>query len=112
MQSNSSSSSVARSSRGSAANAQPVGMVSFNQTKSSNRERLFASNRISVPQETRLALSQPFSGMGMSGPMRIEGGDEVNPPAEGVPVGEGVFILLILSIAYGVFQRFRPKSIF
>ena len=111
MQSNSSSSSVARSSRGSAANAQPVGMVSFNQTKSSNRERLFASNRISVPQETRLALSQPFSGMGMSGPMRIEG-DGANPPAEGVPVGEGVFILLILSIAYGVFQRFRPKSIF
>ena len=90
----------------------PSAMIALKQSKSSGSERLYASNRVSVRVEAASGLTQPFSGGGVSGPLMRMDNDDYNPPAEGAPVGEGVVILLVLSVAYGVYQRFRVKSVF
>ena len=112
MSSGSSKSSISHRTGKNAENSQPSAMVAMKPSRSSGNDRLYTSNRISMRSEAASGLSKPFSGGGVSGPvMRMEG-DNNNPPAEGVPVGEGVVILLVLSVAYGVYQRFRVKSVF
>ena len=111
MSSGSGKSSISHRSGNNAEKSQSSATIALKQSKSSGSERLYASNRVSVRGEAASGLTQPFSG-GVSGPLMRIDGDDYNPPAEGAPVGEGVVILLVLSVAYGVYQRFRVKSVF
>ena len=49
-------------------------------------------------------MSAPFSEGNTSGPMRMDGVDE-NPPPEGVPVGNGVWVMLFLVVGYTLYRR-------
>ena len=49
-------------------------------------------------------MSAPFSDGNISGPMRMDGDDE-NPPPEGVPVGNGVWVMLFLVVGYTLYRR-------
>ena len=112
MSSGSGKSSISHRSGNNAEKSQSSATIALKQLKSSGSERPYASNRVSVRGEAASGLTQPFSGGGVSGPLMRIDGDDYNPPAEGAPVGEGVVILLVLSVAYGVYQRFRVKSVF
>ena len=66
----------------------------------------FSSGTVADRRETAVAqVKEPFSASNsmIPGPMRMEDVDE-NPPPEGMPVGEGIWILLILAGAY-IFYR-------
>ncbi len=102
--------SYSKQGRNSNENSLSAGIPVLKKIRSPGSEKLYTSNRISDREVTRLVLSQPFSGAGLHGPMRMDG-DNSNPPAEGVPAGEGVAILMLLSVAYGVFQIFRVKAV-
>jgi len=49
-------------------------------------------------------MSAPFSDGNISGPMRMEGEGD-NPPPEGMPVGNGVWVMLFLSAGYILYRR-------
>ena len=71
----------------------------------------FSSGTVADRRETAVAqVKEPFSASNsmIPGPMRMDGVDE-NPPPEGMPVGEGIWILLILAGAY-IFYRKKGKG--
>ena len=49
-------------------------------------------------------MSAPFSEGNTSGPMRMDGVDE-NPPPKGMPVGNGVWVMLFLAAGYILYRR-------
>ena len=66
----------------------------------------FSSGTVADRRETSVAqVKEPFSASNsmIPGPMKMEGEGD-NPPPEGMPVGEGFWILLILAGAY-IFYR-------
>ena len=54
-------------------------------------------------------VNTPFSGGGISGPMRMDGDDE-NPPPEGMPVGNGLWFMILLAGAY-VFVKNKKATL-
>jgi len=49
-------------------------------------------------------LSAPFSDGNTSGPMRMDDHDD-NPPPEGMPVGNGLWVMLLLAAGYMIYRR-------
>ena len=54
-------------------------------------------------------MSAPFSDGNISGPMRMEGEGD-NPPPEGMPVGNGVWVMLFLAVAYTLYRKKFSKE--
>ncbi len=54
-------------------------------------------------------VSAPFSGGGLSGPMRMDGDDE-NPPPEGMPVGNGLWLMIAFAGIYILIKRIKENS--
>ena len=54
-------------------------------------------------------MSTPFSDGNNSGPMRMEGEGD-NPPPEGMPVGNGVWVMLFLAVAYTLYRKKFSKE--
>ncbi|HNX89439.1 MAG TPA: hypothetical protein PKH58_10165 [Paludibacteraceae bacterium] len=49
-------------------------------------------------------LSAPFSESNISGPMRMDGDGE-NPPPEGTPIGNGIWVMLLLVVGYALYRK-------
>ena len=59
-------------------------------------------------EQTVSAQPAPFSGGGLSGPMRMEGEGD-NPPPEGMPVGNGLWFMLLLAGIYALYNNLKEK---
>lgn len=54
--------------------------------------------------------SAPFSGGGPSGPMRMDGDDD-NPPPEGMPVGNGFWLMMFFAGIYILIKRLKNSHL-
>ena len=54
--------------------------------------------------------SAPFSGGGPSGPMRMDGYDD-NPPPEGMPVGNGFWLMMFFAGIYILIKRLKNSHL-
>ena len=52
----------------------------------------------------------PFSGGGPSGPMRMDGDDD-NPPPEGMPVGNGLWLMMFFAGIYILIKRLKNSHL-
>ncbi|MBP1663412.1 MAG: hypothetical protein H6Q19_552 [Bacteroidetes bacterium] len=71
----------------------PLGTMNLVTSGKDLQSELLASN-----------ISVPFSGSNNPGPMRMDGGDD-NPPPEGAPVGNGIFVMLLLAAGYTLYRK-------
>ena len=73
--------------------AKPTGTMNLVTSGKDVQSDLVASN-----------LSAPFSDGNTSGPMRMYDHDD-NPPPEGMPVGNGLWVMLLLAAGYMIYRR-------
>lgn len=86
-------------------NYHPVAMIPVLNQGKVRSDKFLALGRGVNREGFAAKLNEPFSGsaMNMTGPMRMEGNGD-SPPGEGVPIGEGMALLMCLALFYGLYQ--------
>ena len=90
-------------------NYRPIASLSTLRKKTTGEINSFSSEEAIKIENDDSKLNAPFSGGGIHGPMRMDGDDE-NPPPEGVPVGNGLWIMIAMTGVY-VFIKHKKTSI-
>ena len=85
-------------------NYRPMAVIPSWSAKPSGTMNLVTSGKDVQSELVASNMSAPFSDGNNSGPMRMDGDDE-NPPPEGVPVGNGVWVMLLLAAGYMIYRR-------
>ena len=90
-------------------NNQTLAVMPVRITKPSGTMNLVTTGKDVQSDLVASNMSAPFSDGNISGPMRMDGNDE-NPPPEGMPVGNGVWLMLFLAAAYTLYQKKFSKE--
>lgn len=90
-------------------NYRPMAVIPAWREKPSATISTMASGQNTKSEEVVSKVSAPFSGGGISGPMKMEGDGE-NPPPEGVGVGNGLWFMLLLAGIY-IFIKSRKMTV-
>ena len=85
-------------------NNQTLAVMPVQITKPSGTMNLVTTGKDVQGDFVATNMSTPFSDGNNSGPMRMEGEGD-NPPPEGMPVGNGVWVMLFLSAGYILYRR-------
>ena len=85
-------------------NNQTLAVMPVQITKPSGTMNLVTTGKDVQGDFVATNMSTPFSDGNNSGPMRMEGEGD-NPPPEGMPVGNGVWVMLFLAVAYTLYRR-------
>lgn len=89
-------------------NYRPIAATSINKSYQGSFQTSLPDGELQALSNSNFSKnSQPFENSGMKPRMRMEGDGE-NPPGEGAPVGEGLFILFALAGIY--LFRFRKNN--
>ena len=85
-------------------NNQTLAVMPVQITKPSGTMNLVTTGKDVQGDFVATNMSTPFSDGNNSGPMRMEGEGD-NPPPEGMPVGNGVWVMLLLAAGYMIYRR-------
>ena len=85
-------------------NNQTLAVMPVQITKPSGTMNLVTTGKDVQGDFVATNMSTPFSDGNNSGPMRMEGEGD-NPPPEGMPVGNGVWVMLFLAAGYILYRR-------
>ena len=85
-------------------NNQTLAVMPVRITKPSGTMNLVTTGKDVQGDFVATNMSTPFSDGNNSGPMRMEGEGD-NPPPEGMPVGNGVWVMLFLAAGYILYRR-------
>ena len=89
-------------------NYRPLAVVPAWREKPSAAMSIASAGADTKTEQTVSAQPAPFSGGGLSGPMRMEGEGD-NPPPEGMPVGNGLWFMLLLAGIYALYNNLKEK---